>query len=132
MSMASNSVIAPLCGSNYATWKLQCKMSLLKDNLWGIVSGTEKFPTSNEGGAQGVYSQRRDKSLGHYSAVYRSVPTVPPWRFRRPEDHMGLSLKTVSEEIMGKQTEFASKVVRFEARRRWIGSRSYQRHHRDI
>ena len=61
--MAFNSVIAPLCGSNYATWKLKCKMSLLKDNLWGIVSGSEKFPAINEVGAQDAYSQRRDKAL---------------------------------------------------------------------
>ena len=81
--MASNSVIAPLCGSNYATWKLQCKMSLLKDNLWGIVSGSEKFPASNEEGAQDAYSQRRDKAL---AIIVLSVDPSLLYLLGDPED----------------------------------------------
>ena len=30
--------IVPLNGKNYPTWKLQCKMALMKDSLWGIVN----------------------------------------------------------------------------------------------
>ena len=39
-----SSVIA-LNGKNYATWKIQCRMSLMKDGLWNIVSGQETQPT---------------------------------------------------------------------------------------
>ena len=42
--------IDPLKGSNYPTWKVQCHMGLVRDGLWGIVSGTEKEPIEeNEG-----------------------------------------------------------------------------------
>ncbi len=34
-------MIAPLKGSNYPSWKVQCKMALIKEGLWGIVDGTE-------------------------------------------------------------------------------------------
>ncbi len=127
--MASYSMIAPLCGSNYATWKLQCKMSLLKDNLWSIVSGSETLPANNDGGARDSFNQRRDKAL---AIIVLAVDPSLLYILGDPEDCMGLSAKTISKEIVGKQTEFASKIVRIEARGRWIGPRSHQRHHRDI
>ena len=41
----SNTVsVVPLNQGNYATWKVQCKMALVKDDLWGIVSGSEGPP----------------------------------------------------------------------------------------
>ena len=54
--------IVPLKGENYPTWKVQCKMSLIKDGLWGIVSGTEREP---EDGTQGhaKFLTRRDHAL---------------------------------------------------------------------
>ena len=36
--------VVPLNGSNYATWKIQCRMALIKDGLWSIVNGTEEAP----------------------------------------------------------------------------------------
>ena len=45
--MASESRVAtvvPLNGLNYATWKVQCRMALLKEGLWGIVSRSEQSP----------------------------------------------------------------------------------------
>ena len=36
--------VVPLNGLNYSTWKVQCRMALLKDGLWGIVNGTEVAP----------------------------------------------------------------------------------------
>ena len=38
------SVIIPLDGKNYQTWKIQCRMALLKDSLWDIFSETEPLP----------------------------------------------------------------------------------------
>ena len=40
--------IVSLNGSNYPTWKIQCRMALLKDGLWSIVSGTEVLPAEVE------------------------------------------------------------------------------------
>ena len=34
--------IVPLKGTNYPSWKFQCKMALVREGLWGIVAGTEK------------------------------------------------------------------------------------------
>ncbi len=31
-----------LNGKNYPTWKLQCRMALVKNSLWDIVTGTEQ------------------------------------------------------------------------------------------
>ncbi len=36
--------IVPLKGSNYSTWKVQCRMALMRDGLWGIVDGMEAEP----------------------------------------------------------------------------------------
>ena len=36
-----------LNGKNYLTWKVQCRMALVKDSLWGIVSSTESTPGEN-------------------------------------------------------------------------------------
>ena len=36
--------IVPLNGRNYPTWKVQCRMALVRDGLWGIVSGSETAP----------------------------------------------------------------------------------------
>ena len=42
--MAEKTIIVLLTGSTYPTWKVQCKMSLMKDGLWGIVNRTEAAP----------------------------------------------------------------------------------------
>jgi hypothetical protein len=42
MAEGQNTVaIIPLNGQNYGTWKVEIKMALLKDGLWGIVQGSE-------------------------------------------------------------------------------------------
>lgn len=41
-------VVVPLTGTNYCTWKIQCKMSLISKGLWGIVSKAEAEPASAE------------------------------------------------------------------------------------
>ena len=38
-------LIKSLNGTNYATWKIQCRMALIKDGLWGIVNDTKDTPT---------------------------------------------------------------------------------------
>ena len=55
--------VTPLNGSNYATWKVQCKMALMKDGLWSIVAGTEVAPRETDDGYK-KFVDRRDKALG--------------------------------------------------------------------
>ena len=38
--------IVPLSGTNYPTWKVQCRMALIREGQWGIVTGTEECPDS--------------------------------------------------------------------------------------
>lgn len=40
--------VTPLNGSNYVTWRVQCKMALMKDGLWNIVDGTEVAPREDD------------------------------------------------------------------------------------
>ena len=54
--------VVPLNSSNYSTWKVQCKMALIKDGLWGIVSGTEREPTEGDE-ARVKLAAKRDKAL---------------------------------------------------------------------
>ena len=56
--------ITPLNGTNYPSWKVQCRMLLVKEGLWGIVAGTEEPPNPETQGAQyAKYVSRRDKAL---------------------------------------------------------------------
>ena len=55
--------IIPLNGRNYPTWKVQCRMALMKDGLWGIVSGTEVDPGEDHADAHTKFMSRRDRAL---------------------------------------------------------------------
>ena len=48
-SVRSTVSVVPLNSSNYATWKIQAKMTLLKERLWKIVDDCTKWYT--DGGA---------------------------------------------------------------------------------
>ncbi len=54
--------IVLLNGLNYGTWKLQCRMALIRDGLWGIVSGMETAP-SDAGEQSTKLLARRDHAL---------------------------------------------------------------------
>ena len=55
--------IVPLCGKNYPTWKVQCKMALMKEGLWGIASGAEAAPVDGGAEATRKFELRRDRAL---------------------------------------------------------------------
>ena len=55
--------VVPLNDSNYGTWKIQCRMAMMKDGLWGIVSGTEGAPVQSEADKFTKFVTRRDKAL---------------------------------------------------------------------
>ena len=40
--------VTALEGNNYATWKIQVKMLLMKENLNGIVEGSEAAPAATD------------------------------------------------------------------------------------
>lgn len=53
--------IVLLNGANYPTWKIQCRMVLIRDGVWSIVNGTEKIPTEVDNAAK--FTARSDKAL---------------------------------------------------------------------
>ena len=60
--MESRSYNIPLLSDkNFPTWKVQMKMSLMKDSLYGIVDGSEVAPT--EASALSKFNIRRDRAL---------------------------------------------------------------------
>ena len=40
-AIAKVSTVVPLKGTNYSTWKVQCRMALMKEGLWNIVTKKE-------------------------------------------------------------------------------------------
>ena len=64
MMSDTKQIIVPLNGANYATWKIQCKMALIKEASWNIVNGSEVSP--DPGADRNVYTKyvtRRDRAL---------------------------------------------------------------------
>ena len=64
--------VVALDGSNYNTWKIQCRMALMKENLWSIVSGTEVVPAGSEAQKLAKFEARRDRAL---ATIVLSVDT---------------------------------------------------------
>lgn len=57
-------VVVPLKGgANYSTWKVQCRMALMKEGLWGIVDGKETAPGEEEADKHAKFVARRDRAL---------------------------------------------------------------------
>lgn len=62
--MSNEASITPLNEKKYATWKIQCRMSLIKQGLWGIVSGSEQEPASTAtADTITKYNTKKDKAL---------------------------------------------------------------------
>ena len=53
----------PLNGKNYPTWKVQCRMTLTKDGLWGIIDETEVDSGRDHAEANSKFTVRRDRAL---------------------------------------------------------------------
>ena len=41
MAETRTTALIPFNGSNYSTWKIKCKMMLMKEGLWKIATGEE-------------------------------------------------------------------------------------------
>ena len=69
-------LLKPLNGSNYATWKVQCRMALIKEGLWNIVNRTELISNDATREQKEKFSLRRDKAL---ATIVLSVE--PKWLY---------------------------------------------------
>ena len=63
MADRNASGVVLLNGNNYPTWKLQCRMSLMKHGAWGFVTGTEEEPEEGDHAGWRKFNDRRDKAL---------------------------------------------------------------------
>ena len=64
MAESRTVAIVPLNGSNFPTWKVQCRMALMKDGVWSIVNGSETAPEEGgEGDRYAKFVARRDRTL---------------------------------------------------------------------
>ena len=75
-------LIKPLNGSNYATWKVQCKMALIKEGLCNTVTGNENAPKNQ--GEQAKYLLQRDRTLA--TIVLSVDPTLSYLLGQDPEN----------------------------------------------
>ena len=75
--------IAPLNGSNYPTWKVQCRMALMKEGLWAIVDGSETPPPENESDKYRKFVGRRDRAL---ALIVLSIEPLLLYLIGDPED----------------------------------------------
>ena len=99
MAESRTVAVTPLNGSNYATWKIQCKMALLKEGLWNIVNGTEVAPEDTDAGYS-KFIGRCDKAL---AIVVLSVDPTLLYLIGEPTDPKAVwpSLPTNSKRRRG-------------------------------
>ena len=79
--------IVPLSGPNYATWKVQCRMALVKDGLWNIVKGTETVPEGATADALAKFETRRDRAL---AIIVLSIAPSLLYLLGEPEDPLAV------------------------------------------
>ncbi len=75
--------VTPLNGSNYPTWKVQCRMALMKDGLWAIVDGSEECPPESEAENRRKFVARRDRAL---AVIVLSVEPSLLYLIEDPQD----------------------------------------------
>ena len=108
--------IVALNGENYPTWKLQCKMALVREGLWGIVSGTEECPDpTTEAEKHTKYLARRDRAL---ATIVLAIETSLLYLLGDPQDPAIVweQLSQQFQENMGKQTQPQEKVLHNEVK----------------
>ena len=81
MADSGTVTVVPLKGTNYPTWKIQCRMALMKEGLWRIVTG-EESPTGSEA-ERAKFAAWRDRAL---ATVVLSVDTSLLYLVGNPED----------------------------------------------
>ena len=85
--MATNtaSELIKLNSENYASWKLQLRMALIRDDLWDIVNGTEEKP--NDAASDEDKKKFKTRSNKALSMIVLSMkPELHYLVGREPED----------------------------------------------
>ena len=85
MAEAKNVSTVPLKGSNHPTWKVRCRMALMKDGLWTIVDGKEAPPPEHEVDKYRKFVGRQDRAL---ALIVLSIELSLLYLVRDPENHV--------------------------------------------
>ena len=85
--------IVLLNGKNYPTWEVLCRMALMRDGIWDIVSGNENVRAKEEAGnIRSSWLESKRSRSGYYGVVNCSIIVVFDWRIRRSLHCMGENL----------------------------------------
>ena len=82
-NMEVKSSVVLLSGENYATWKVQVKMCLIKEDLWGIVNGSVTAPA--DAAALAKFNIKKDRAL---ATIILAVDPKLLYLVGDPEDPM--------------------------------------------
>jgi hypothetical protein len=96
MAESKSVTVVPLTGVNYATWKIQCQMALMKDGLWNMVNGTETAPAGGE--ALVKFISRKDLTL---AIIVLSVDPTLLYLLGEPTDPVDV-WKALSDQFQKK------------------------------
>ena len=105
MAESKSEVFVPLSGSNYPTWKVQCRMALVKDGLWSIVNGTETIPDEGHMDRHVKFETRRDRAL---ALIVLSIQPSLLYLLGEPDDPVAVWRK-LSDQFQKKT--WANKLV---------------------
>ena len=96
MAESKSTTILLLNGSNYPTWKVQCRMALIRDGVWSIVNGSETAP--EEAASRAKFRTRSDKAL---ATIVLSVDPLLLYLLGDPEDPVAV-WKKLQEQFQKK------------------------------
>ena len=94
MAESKTVTVVSLNGSNYPTWKVQCRMALMKDGLWGIVNETDTAPSQVHGEKYAKYMSRRDRTL---ATIVLAVQPSLLYLLGDPEDPVAVWKKLMDQ-----------------------------------
>ena len=120
--------VVPLNGSNYPTWKVQCRMALMRDGLWNIVNGTEHVPTG-DGERRAKFLARKNRAL---AIIVLSVDPSLLYLIRGSHCSLEKARRSISKENLGKQVRATTETSFPAAARGRLCPRPHQSHDRDL
>lgn len=117
--------VIPLKGANYPTWNIQCRMALMKEGLWRIVTGEETAPGAGTEAERAKFTTRKDRAL---AMIVLSVDPSLLYLVGDPEDPVAVwkKLGDQFQKDMGDETRLATQTARRATEGRRLCSRAHK------